>query len=306
MTTKFESYTRQKVIDFFSTIEEGSTSFELKDKSIITIIKKKEDKKSSYSLKFNFSDKIEKQLKDSLKAKGQESNLETYNNLITKSFWNYTTYTDMIHEFLSKNNLLPVWFKDSLLIESSFSSTSDFDSNFEEKPKVEPKEEKAFSFEDVLTWIPALSQTIETTKKDLDDFLDRKVISLTIDNTNNMLVRLKTGDTVTKTYKKDIVISLLCKFIVELVNNKKNNGWVIDHLLTLHYEKSVQNLNIMEGDDGEDIILDDDWFTDSKLSNSIFVLCSLSDLTVNENKLKVWLNKIMLNTEWLKKVMFNI
>lgn len=204
---------------------------------------------------------------------------------------NYSNLVEDLVTFLHKNKLLTK--------ENTISITSeiiDYDSW-----------EDSFNFDNLIWNKSSDSNLKKLSDEDITKFLDDNIRSWFVKG-DKLIINMKQWSSYEREYSREIVIRLIVKFIKKLVDNKKQNkNNEINHLLSFYFEKKSQNLQIIENE-WEEIISNNssNWYVDKSLVNDTFVLCSLSDLAINETKLKIWLNKVLVRNEKISKFYFNI
>lgn len=157
----------------------------------------------------------------------------------------------------------------------------------------------AFSFDNVI---------LEETSNNLIEIKEEEIESFIWDWMNKILIRdekmileKRSWEKLERKYIKRSIIWFLIKEIELLINLKKNKKIsTINKEIAIRYQTwKIQNLNVVENQ--EDLNLDD-WepgFIDNNLVNDVFTVCSLSELTINKNALKIWLNKILIKDKML-------
>jgi len=164
------------------------------------------------------------------------------------------------------------------------------------------EEVEAFSFDNIIleetlkNWI----DLIEIKEKEIENFIWDWMNKILIRD-EKMILEKRSWEKLERKYIKSSIILFLIKEIELLINLKKNKKIAtINKEIVVRYKTwKIQNLNIVENQ--EDLNLDD-WeagFVDNNLVNDVFTVCSLSELTVNKNALKIWLNKILIKDKML-------
>lgn len=229
----------------------------------------------------------------------------------------YTNYSKLLEDcyiLLCKNKLITKSKSDSILITSttsdfsldSLDTSNDINSGaqgwFSFDSLLQSNEDKDIS-RDNMKWVEALSEN-DINEIILDDNLEKWFVKDWV-----MTLMMKQWSTYVRVYNKLTFIGLLVKYIEVLVENKKRqNTLVINNTISLYFQTKSQNLSIIEWEEWEwsfSAWWEIEWYTDSNLINSSFVLCSLSDLVIDKTNLKIWLNKVILNTETISKFYFN-
>ena len=164
------------------------------------------------------------------------------------------------------------------------------------------EEVEAFSFDNIIleetlkNWI----DLIEIKEKEIENFIWDWMNKILIRD-EKMILEKRSWEKLERKYIKSSIILFLIKEIELLINLKKNKKIAtINKEIVVRYKTwKIQNLNIVENQDDLNL---DDWeagFVDNNLVNDVFTVCSLSELTVNKNALKIWLNKILIKDKML-------
>jgi len=259
-------FTQNEALQFFKNLKWSTINFLLSSEHQITFTSK--NSKYQYSIKWN---KV---------------------NFTSEEYSNYSKLLDDCTKLLNKYKLIEKWKENTITITSEINDFQSDTPNW-------------FSFDSLLQTkdinknVQVLSES-DIEEIILNDNLEKWIVSNWI-----ITLYMKQGSSYQREYNRTTLISLIIRYIVNLVDNKKKlNSLVINNMISLYYETKSQNLMISEweGDGGE---VQSNWYLDNNLMNSSFVLCSLSDLVIDRTKLKIWLNKILVNTEKVWKIYFN-
>jgi len=245
--------------------------------------KRKEKKDDSFLLKESFKLTV-------VNLKKYRFIISNNNEVIylSKEYTNYNILLKELMYFLKKENLFPIKKKLNkweVIISSTINEYSEdisLDPFFSEKNN---QINERLSQEDI----------IEFTKND-------KIEKIFI-NWNNLKVIMFNWIEYNREYSFNNVIKLIIWYLKELVNQKKDKNIIINNVISLFFLTKSQNLNIIEWIDDETSINWDEGFVDKNLINN-FTLCSLSELSIKEIDLKIWLNKIIIQKEEIKKIYF--
>ena len=185
---------------------------------------------------------------------------------------NYNDFIEEIHSYLKKKKLLP---KSSTWVSIEVNKNS--------------LDLEDFSLE-VIEVSKGDGSLSKLSLKDLED----NIYEVKIKRNNKMIIIWEKKQE-ERIYSRNDLIKIMVDYIKKLVNKRKNNSnFNINHLINVINNKGQnQKLNIVE-EEGSIWGKEENWFIDKNLINTVFFLCSLEDLAIDEQKLKIWLNKIMI------------
>jgi len=262
-------FTQKEVINFIKTSNNWNiiNSLELKLKGNYTALIEVINKVSKRSDKYSF--RIKKAWKDTLKF---------------KKWNNYNEVLEKFVKLLKKEKLL--------LKENTLSIVSTVNS-------IEEKWED-FSFDSIISEEENLEKNFitEISKKEIDSFVWEQMSKILI-KWDSMILEKTYWEKLKRKYVRKSIISILIKDIKTLVELKKRNKISeINKEIKIRYNNwKIQGLNIIENKDWIWLDWIEEWFLDKNLVNEVFTLCSLTDLSLDETKLKIWLNKILLKVK---------
>lgn len=220
-------------------------------------------------------------------------------NFKSKTYTNYSTLLNDCYKLLLKNKLI-IRNQNTITITNTISDFS-----------ILEEEQSKFSLDSLLKSKP---QNIEWISNLTDEDITEIILN---DNLEKWFVKdgvitliMKQWSTYVRQYNRLTFINLLIKYIEILVENKKKERTIkINNTISLYFQTKSQNLSIIEWIEWDWEIIsveeDDKGYIDTNLINNNFILCSLSDLVIDKMKLKIWLNKIIINTETISKFYFN-
>lgn len=149
------------------------------------------------------------------------------------------------------------------------------------------------------------------TQEDITDFVKDDTISKIecYEDKDAMRITMAHGWFYDRDFSTSVIISLLVSYVENEVERKKNLWTVINKEITIYYlDNQYQTLRLYEGEDGN-IEIDsggassnEKWLIDESLTNT-FVISSLSELSVNSTKLKIWLKNTLLSDD-IHKIYF--
>lgn len=145
----------------------------------------------------------------------------------------------------------------------------------------------------------------ELTTEDIDDIITTDNIVKAIVQWNVIGLYMKQWTVTYKQYSKLTFVNLMIRYIQNLVHLKASSWKSINNKITLYYQSSWQDLHIIESDNKDYDESTTKWLIDTNLTNTYYVLCSLEDLSIDERKLKMWINKTLISDQEITKVYFN-